>query len=300
VKPWASSKYHSNDDLQNVINTLTLRTLVRSRRKRKESIRRIAADLYAVTYGPQPIVDLKNKIILLWSAKAGSVFAIKWMFRHMGLLEEALAFDPWIHHYRMKVFYASERYKAAVQDFLQSPSSYRLVKFVRSPFKRAVSSYVYVLQNVERNSELAQTLVGPGQTFTFSFNQFVRYLETIDLRHSDIHYGTQTHELERKLAPGSMFLLNLDHSMESLPKLESYLGLPQTDPQQYRLSSHHALHSSHAPAEFTGDRHFEFCGRSQVSVPDYRRFYNQDLEHRVYHLYAEDFLRYGFSTVINR
>ena len=283
-----------------IFDAVTLRTFVTRRRKRNKSIRPIAANLPSVTYGPQPIVDLRNKIVLLWSAKAGSVFAIKWMFKHMGLLEEALAFDPWIHCYRMKVFCVSDRYKAAVEDFFQSPLSYRVIKFVRSPFKRAVSSYVHVLQNAERNSDLVETLVGAEQKFTFSFDQFVGYLGTIDLRNSDVHYRTQTHQLERELSPGSVFLLNLDHSMESLPRLESYLGLPQTDPQQYRISSHHATRSPGAPAQFIGDQLFEFSDRGQASVPDYRSFYNRDLEQRVYHLYAEDFLRYGFSTVINR
>jgi Sulfotransferase family len=278
---------------------VTLRTFVRSRRKRRKSIHQIAANLEAVTYGPQPIVDLKNKIVLLWSAKAGSVFAIKWMFRQMGLLEEALTFDRWVHHYRMNVFYDSDRYKAGVEDFLQSPSSYRFVKFVRSPFKRAVSSYVYVLQNMERNSDLAKTLIGADQKFTLSFSEFVTYLGTIDLRDCDVHYRTQTHELERQLCRGSMFLLNLDYSMESLPKLESYLGLSQTDPQQYRVSSHHAIRSAGTPAGFAGDQVFEFSDRGRAAVPDYRSFYNRDLEQRVYDLYVEDFLRYGFATAIN-
>jgi hypothetical protein len=279
---------------------LTLRIFVTSHRRRIKSLHQIDANLESVTYGPQPIVDLRNKIVLLWSAKAGSVFAIKWMFKHMGLLEEALAFDPWIHCYRMKIFYNSDRYKTAVDDFFQSPLSYRVIKFVRSPFKRAVSSYVYALQSAETNSDLAETLVGAEQKFTFSFNQFVGYLGTIDLRNSDVHYRTQTHELERQLSPGSVFLLNLDHSMESLPKLESYLGLPQTDPEQYRISSHHAIRSLGARAQFMGDQLFEFSDRGQARVPDYRSFYNRHLEERVYYLYAEDFLRYGFSTVVNR
>ena len=74
-----------------IFDAVTLRTLVTSRRKRNKSIGQMAANLHSVTYGPQPIVDRRNKIVLLWSAKAGSVFAIKWMFKHMGLLEEALA-----------------------------------------------------------------------------------------------------------------------------------------------------------------------------------------------------------------
>src|SRR5947199_8586132 len=122
-----------------------LRTFVARRRKRNKSTRQIAANLHSVTYGPQPIVDLRNKIVLLWSAKAGSVFAIKWMFKHMGLLEEALAFHPSIHCYRMKVFCVSDRYKAAIEDFFQSPLSSRFINFVRSPVKLPVRSYVNVL-----------------------------------------------------------------------------------------------------------------------------------------------------------
>src|SRR5678816_3449204 len=67
-----------------IFDAVTLRTFVTRRRKRNKSIHQVAANLHSVTYGPQPIVDLRNKIVLLWSAKAGSVFAIKWMFKHMG------------------------------------------------------------------------------------------------------------------------------------------------------------------------------------------------------------------------
>src|SRR5437762_14314987 len=116
----------------------------------------------------------------------------------------------------MNVFYDSNRYKGAVEDFFQSPLSYRVIKFVRSPFKRAVSSYVHVLQNTERNSDLVETLVGAEQKFTFSFDQFVGYLGTIDLRNSDVHYRTQTHQLERELSPGAVFLLNLDQDRKSV------------------------------------------------------------------------------------
>src|SRR5439155_24683810 len=106
-----------------IFDAVTLRTFVTRRRKRNKSTRQIAANLHAVTYGPQPIVDLRNKIVLLWSAKAGSVFAIKCMFKHMGLLEEALSFHPCIHYYRMNVFFDSNRLKVAVEEFFRSTLS---------------------------------------------------------------------------------------------------------------------------------------------------------------------------------
>ncbi len=44
-----------------------------------------------IVASPQPIVDSQHKIVLLWNAKAGCTFAVKWMLGHMGLLREALA-----------------------------------------------------------------------------------------------------------------------------------------------------------------------------------------------------------------
>src|SRR5438105_15650377 len=109
-----------------IFDAVMLRTFVARRRKRNKSTRQIAANLHSVTYEPQPIVDLRNKIVLLWSAKAGSVFAINWMFKHMGLLEEALAFHACIDFYGLNVFCIIDRSKSAVEDFFQSPSSHRV------------------------------------------------------------------------------------------------------------------------------------------------------------------------------
>lgn len=249
---------------------------------------------------PLPILDSKNKLALLWSAKSGCTFAIKWMFNHMGLLEEALAYDSWIHKYRIALLSRSDHHEASVEDFCKLPSSFRVVRFVRQPFKRAVSSYVHALRNGYEDAQIAAFLArGVDTTSRFSFREFVKYLESLDLRNCNIHHRIQTHPLERRFMPTSGFLVNLDHSMESLPKLESYLGLPQTDPWRYRESDHHTRTSADVSAQFCGDHLFDFTREIAPVLPDYRSFYDSDLENGVYKLYAEDFLKYGFSTTLN-
>lgn len=243
---------------------------------------------------PSPIVDSRNKLVLLWSAKAGCTFAIKWLFHHMDLLKES---KLRVHEYRIKKLCPSDEYKAEIEDFFQSPSAYRMVKFVRDPFKRAVSSYVQAArfghQDAGISACLGRSLAGSGK---FSFREFVRYLQTIDVSRCDIHHQKQAHPLERHLIPATMFLINLNDSMQSLPKLESFLGLQQTDPCQYRDSHHHTRTSMDIATEFSGDTVFNIYGEPTPAVPAYRTFYDKDLESAIVGLYAEDFLRYGFST----
>src|SRR4030095_11831493 len=211
-----------------------------SRTIRTTQVPAVAPMLKLLDTAPRPIVDSRNKIVLLWSAKAGSTFVVKWMFEHMGVLAEALRYDRSVHRYRVEVLYTNDQHKASINDFCQSPSSYRIVKVVRQPFKRAVSSYLHAVGSGQKNPHKLSFFDEEGKpTQRFSFREFLRQLETLGLTKGNIHYRLQTHPLERHFIPTSMFLLNLDYSMKSLPKLEAHLGLPRTDPQHYRDSPHH-------------------------------------------------------------
>lgn len=249
---------------------------------------------------PPPILDSRNKLILIWSAKSGCTFAIKWMFAHMGLLEEVLEHHRWIHKFRGEKLYTSEAHKASVDDFISCPDSYRVIRIVRDPFKRAVSSYVHAARCGYEDAKIA-TFVGRviSKSSGYSFREFVSYLETIDLSACDPHHRLQHHPCERFLTPGSRFVIDLDQSMEALPKLERLLGLRQTDLHQFRESRHHTRAALQGNAEFSGDTPFNHLDKARSLLPDYRRFYDGDLELRVYNLYADDFLKYGFPTALD-
>jgi Sulfotransferase family len=252
-----------------------------------------------VTLRPPPIVDARNKLVLLWSAKSGCTFAVKWLFSHMGLLEEALAYHAWVHKYRVEKLYSSDRHEAAIQAFCASPDTFRVVKVVRDPFKRAVSSYVHAATCGYEDDQIATFLGRPVDKMAgFSFREFVQYLGSTNLNTCDIHHRLQTRMLERHYTFGSSSLINLDHSMQALPMLEQYLCLPQTDPNRYRDSHHHTRASTAIDTGFVGDIRFETLCHSKRTMPEYSRFYDAALEREVLNLYAEDFLRYGFSTIL--
>src|SRR5680860_168610 len=248
---------------------------------------------------PRPILDSQHQLMLFWSAKAGCTFAVKWMLDHMGLLQEALAHHQWVHKFRVAKLYAGLAHKSSVRDFLDSLDGYRAIKIVRNPYKRAVSSYIHAARFGYEDARISDFLSRPVEKHGgFSFREFVAYLETIDLCACNVHHRVQVHPLERYFVSGSRFVIDLDHSMAMLPKLERMLGLPQSDPADYRESSHHMRTSSDANEEFRGDVEFIDLRQAEGTLPGYRSFYDADLERRVYNLYAEDFLLYGFSTTL--
>ncbi|MGH8501278.1 MAG: sulfotransferase family 2 domain-containing protein [Gammaproteobacteria bacterium] len=246
---------------------------------------------------PPPIIDSRNKLILIWSAKAGCTFAVKWMFLHMGVFEEAF---PRVHKYRVEKLYPSKEHRAAVEDFVGAPDAYRAVKFARSPFKRAVSSYIQAARFGYEDAGISKFLGRKvDATSRFSFREFLRYLETVDLTKCNIHHQLQAHALERRCMLASTFLVNLDHSLQTLPKLESFLGLAQSDPRRFRESHHHTRKPQDPVNGFNGDTLFDIFNKAAPEMPEYRSFYDADLEAIVIRLYAQDFLRYGFSASLN-
>lgn len=242
---------------------------------------------------PLPIIDPRNKLVLIWSAKSGCTFALKWMFCHMGVFDEA---SPRVHKYRIEKLYPSRRYRAAVDDFLRAPCAYRAIKFVRSPFKRAVSSYIQAARFGYEDAGISKFLGRDVHaTSRFSFREFLRYLESVDLSNCNIHHRLQVHALERRCMLASTFLINLDHSLHTLPKLESFLELSQSHPQRFRESAHHTRKRQELTGDFHGDTVFDIFDKAAPEIPDYHSFYDTELEDLVFDLYAEDFLRYGFG-----
>ena len=77
---------------------------------------------------PQLIVD--------WTPKAACTCIWSMLLESYGLLDEALMYNDRIHRYRQDVYH--KRHPLTVQKFLNS--HYCKVKFVRDPYRRAVSA----------------------------------------------------------------------------------------------------------------------------------------------------------------
>lgn len=89
--------------------------------------------------------------IVFWSQKSGCTTAVKWFFAQLGLLDEALAFSPWVHDYEAHVFRKRAHYRRGVSHALRR--GHKAVKVVRDPMRRAASSFLVL---AERGSVIAR------------------------------------------------------------------------------------------------------------------------------------------------
>lgn len=231
-------------------------------------------------------------LAVMWSYKAACTTVIKWVFRHNGLLSEALAYSSWVHKYRLHRYQKSDRYLARLKELASGRLA--IVKVVRDPLDRVVSSYIHAYRTGYDDEAISKMVQRPiSRRQRFSFREFVRFLEQSDLQYCNPHHRVQVAPIERhvlfRIAPQR--IIKIEHGLEgALGELERSLGLPATDFADPIFSSeHHTLRAArHGPAaDLT---HF-----NRDALPPASTFYDGDLSARVARLYAEDFRHYGYS-----
>mmetsp|Transcript_69861 Transcript_69861/g.157902 ORF Transcript_69861/g.157902 Transcript_69861/m.157902 type:complete len:370 (+) Transcript_69861:80-1189(+) len=111
------------------------------------------------------LCDQKTRLMMLSAAKAGATLATQMMFRQLGLVERANAYDPiWIHNYREDVYEKeAEHWPRPAEVCGFSTKDWLCVKIVRLPIDRIVSSYIHILKNMNQICQV------PG-----GINNFVR------------------------------------------------------------------------------------------------------------------------------
>ncbi|HMT28402.1 MAG TPA: sulfotransferase family 2 domain-containing protein [Bacteroidia bacterium] len=227
--------------------------------------------------------DPKNKLILDWSPKAGCTILTKMFFRQMGLLEEALEYNSWIHEYRMHVY--SKNYPITIDDL--KGNNYYKIKVVRNPFHRAVSSYIHTMKYEMMHAPVKKTLW--RWNANISFETFINYLSKIDLRTCDPHYSLQKKDYEYEI-PGCF-----DEIISLKDIRDAFQNLNETRGTHFDLtgltSSHHSKLNTQLNENVSGKK----WSKLKDAIPDYKYFYTDNLIDQVYSLYADDFADYGFS-----
>jgi len=236
-------------------------------------------------------------LAVMWSYKAACTTVIKWVFLHNGLLPEALAYSNWIHKYRLRRYQKSERYLTRLKQI--GNGTFDVVKIVRDPLDRAVSSYIHAYRHGYDDEAISDVIQRPlTRQQRFSFREFVTYLEQSNLRYCNPHHRVQVAPIERHVLfrTKPRKIIRIEQGLTSaLSELERSLGMPATDFKSPVFSSdHHTVRDTqHGPAaDLT---HF-----SRKAVPPASMFYDAELSARVARLYAEDFRHYGYSTDVPR
>jgi hypothetical protein len=230
-------------------------------------------------------------LAVMWSYKAACTTVVKWVFLHNGLLPEALAYGNWIHKYRLRRYQKSDRYLSRLNRLGQ----FDIVKVVRDPLDRAVSSYIHAYRTGYDDEAISKVLQRPlGRKQRFSFREFVTFLEHSNLRYCNPHHRVQVAPIERHVLfrTRPRAIIRIEQGLTSaLGELERSFGLPPTDfTSEIFSSDHHTVRTYEAkPAA-------DLTHLSLKALPPAGMFYDADLTARVTRLYAEDFRHYGYST----
>jgi len=229
-------------------------------------------------------------LAVMWSYKAACTTVIKWVFAQNGLLPEAMAYNSWVHKYRLRQYQKSERYLSRLKRL--SSGAFEVVKVVRDPLDRAVSSYIHAYRHGYDDEAIAKVVQRPvSRRQRFSFREFVTFLEQGDLLYSNPHHRVQVAPIERhvlfRTRPSK--IIRIEQGLNAaLGELERGLGLPATDfTNPVFESDHHTVRA--APAGLAAD----LVHIPKDAVPPAAMFYDRELAAKVARLYAEDFRHYG-------
>jgi len=228
----------------------------------------------------RPLVDPQRKVVLALTPRAGCTICTQMFFREMGILDEALRYDPWVHQYRIEVYNEKNPFSGSV---LRDPEYFRM-KVVRDPYRRAVSSYRFVMQR--------HSLLVPGDLSgeDLTFRGFLNFLENQDLAAADVHYGLQKDCFERKLPDVYHRILKIESLAEDIAEVNSLLGT-RYDPSGLK-SPHHARYDA-SIRELAVDQKWSDI---KDSLPDYSFFYDESAARQVRDLYRTDFETYHYAS----
>ncbi|MGK0296817.1 MAG: hypothetical protein ACI9XC_000410 [Gammaproteobacteria bacterium] len=236
-----------------------------------------------------PLIYPEKKICLYFSAKAGCTLATKWFFYQQGLLNEALAYNAWVHEYRRFIYNKTATYKNELNQV--KSSEYFRIKLVRSPYQRAVSSYIHAVMHNHINTEMTEFLARPlTAEHRFSFEEFISFLEKTGVQDCNPHNRVQALPEEQENKLSFSYIIKIENSHAEFKEIEKKLNLKNSDFESLSESYHHR---KKVPSEgYNGDK---IMGRINKLFFEYESFYNKSLKDQVAKLYACDFFQYQYK-----
>ena len=232
----------------------------------------------------QGLIDENNKLILLWTPKAGCTTAVIMMLRHMNLLNEALKIHPFVHNYRPKFY---EKYGHVTLKHLLS-KKYFVIKVIRNPYDRAVSSYLHILESWRRFIDIDMSFTAFLRLVRKKFNtpKIVGYVRTIALVH-----GCRQYVKGEELYIRKYIKLENPVAIKQINKqLKINLDITVNDK---KLIPHHHKHSDIESTKYLGD--IQFSKLPTLLPKTYKSFYNDTTKKLVEIIYGKDIQKYEYQ-----
>ena len=253
--------------------------------------------------------------MLLFSPKAGCTSLVKWFFFHTGKLDEALEYNPWIHRYRTEVFLTQPGYAMRSLQLLEGGER-PVVKLVRNPFDRAVSSLLHVIATADRSHrqiwqrplvEGARRQAGkPMATpVRLSFRDFMQHVAKIGPadEHLNPHVAQQYRPGEEGLHPR---IIKIEQFEADIRRLEAEYGLPASPLDLLVKSKHHISGRTPPPKQklmaarrrHPADWDIGYKRIRNNNLPAYSEMYDDTLAELVRTNFADDFEKYGYDRTV--
>ncbi len=209
----------------------------------------------------------KDKFAIMFSPRGGCSISFKSLLHRMGILDDALAYNNWIHSYRCDIFY-NQTPKIDINKVLEN--KVQIVKFVLNPYIRAISTY------------RAQS------SHNYSFREYLKKLnnKTIELNPSDNYHHFPQY------VPGEENYIS------------QYVKLDKKEVAHIKIQDGNEIQLN--PNSFSADHHIRKFNRTEflgdipkneiVRFPQtYKYFYDDEIRSLVETYYKDDIEKYNYS-----
>lgn len=200
-----------------------------------------------------PLQQPDFPVAVCWSAKSGCTTVLKWFLAHTGLLDEALAYSKWVHDYRQHKMFRAPGYRRQCERLFKTATQNGfIVKVIRDPATRAVSSYLHFLRCGHDVEQWPQAVLVPQWKSAaglkhqrgLSFRQFLMFAITQQLNGSllDPHFRQQYDTQQDSCVDA---YVRLEDLADGLRDVENRTGLPHLDIHELSQSGHHNPVTAH-------------------------------------------------------
>lgn len=252
-------------------------------------------------YRRTPLYHQDFPLVLLWTPKAGCTTFARWFFYQIGLLEEALAYNPSIHVYKGGVYFKQKNYldPHASEKILKNKMTYKLV---RDPYKRAVSSYFTIayycyrgLPNIAMNKDKERILAMfyPNSSYKgISFKQFLYYLLNVgaDYKIVDGHIAKQYCQEEEYFSPQLIKLENFRKEVKGIEEKYKLLLSPENV-----LISPNSFAPKMTESGLNSDTILTLPQLINGPLPEYNSLFDKETIQLCNHVFHDDFKVYNYK-----
>jgi len=245
----------------------------------------------------KPLFDPDHRLMVIWSPKSACTATTIWFYRQAGLYDVAKALDTWPHRYRLRVYERSEMWRRGRNDDL---SKYRIIRVIRDPYQRAISSYRQALRYGYLDDRMRRFAGRPIDAEAgYSFDEFLDCIGERDLAAmtSNAHHAVQMHPVEWLRRPTDVINISKQDLFSELNRIEAEMGLPHTD--FAAISWFHSTESGSRksrPQSFGGPADTQRLLRSAAAEgpwPIAEELLTETARAKIRRLYAVDFKAYA-------